>query len=502
MIVRKINHLLYEVVLDTTALLEQFQFITKAKRFRYWDRTYEFFTTTAAFYDSVDYNKIVIKAGFLPYLYKFYKNILTDKSKELILSEITREPFESFPNLTKEQNSELAVMTSLDRGINSSFTGSGKTEIIATIANYHNENKKKCIVVCPTKRSCEEIIDRLSVRFGINVDYYYDPTKYVNVFNSKGFFDSLKCQIDDPFWKEVECVIADEVEKIFTNNVEDCFYEMDNCKRWYGFSATADKQSGLPIEMKIGSDIIGRNLRLVKYFGFTTVYKKPSFKYVDLIHIEIKRFWEIVSSDNSTKDDGGSLAEVMGNSLGNCYQPYVDLYFDEKLAQVIKRIAIKEGSMFIPLSRREVLTDWLQNWWKEVDVIFINGSGYQLWKDGEVQKYLTLREVKELILQKKIKFVFGTVSAFNSLDLVGMENVMLLAYSSATMTLQAIGRVFRGNKLKVFLPYSASKNTAIRRDYDRRLNLILTYYSECKINRFYKTDSDYDVIRDETNYHQ
>lgn len=501
MIVRKINHLLYEVVLDTTQLLEQFQFRTLAKRYRYWDRKYEFFTTTASFYDSVDYNKIIIKVGFLPYIYKIYKDILTDKSKELILSEVTRTPLPSFENLTNEQNSQLSILTSYDRGVNQSFTGSGKTEVIATLANYCLHHNEKCIIIAPTKRACDEIRDRLLIRYSIDCSSYYNPDSYINLFNSRGFFESEKCQIEDPFWKDVKWCICDEVEKIFSNNVEDCFYEMENCSRWYGFSATADKLEGKPITVEIGSEVIGRNLRLVKYFGFTTVYNKPSFKYIEIIHVDVKRFWILQQKDKSTINDGGGLAEYYDNSLGSGYIPYVDTYFDEELALTIKRIAIKEGSMFIPLSRREILTDWLQNWWKDTEVIFINGSGYQLWKDGEIKMILSLREVKEMVLSKRIKYVFGTVSAFNSLDLVGMQNVMLLAYSSASMTLQAIGRVARGNLLRIFLPYCSKDETVIRRDYERRLKLILNYYNECKISRIYKTDSDYDVVRDETKYH-
>lgn len=495
MIVRKLNHLQFEVVLDSTRLLEQFQFMTTAKRYRYWDKTWEFYSTPAYYFDSLDYNKIIIKAGFLTYLYRNYKNLLTEKSKQLILSEIQSVSIPQFENLTRQQNSELSILTSQVRGINQSFTGSGKTEVIATLADYCVKNGEKCIILAPTDKACDEIRNRIHEKFGHECFHYYDSNCCINVFNSRGFFESGKCQIEDPFWKEVKWCIADEVEKIFSNNVEDCFFEMENCHRWYGFSATADKKEGKPISDKLCDPTIGRNLRIVKYFGFTTVYNKPSLKYIDLYEIACNRYVSLISDSKETSDDKNSDNET-SQSLGSGYLSYLDIYFDEKLAKTIKRIAIKERQMFIPLSRREVLTDWLQNWWTDIPVIFINGSGYQLWNNGLIQRYLTLTEVKELISTKQVKYVFGTVSAFNALDFQGLSNVMILAYSSASMVLQSIGRVLRGNSFKIFLPYcSVNFDTQFTRDYKRRLSLILNYYNECKINRYYKTDRDYDVTK-------
>ena len=318
---------------------------------------------------------------------------------------------------------------------------------------------------------------------------YYEPEDTINVFNTNGFFKSEKCQIEDPFWREVKWCICDEVEKCINNTVEDVFLEMTNCERWYAFSATADKTKGEQITKDYKSDVISRNIKIVRYFGFSEVYHKPTLHRVDIYEIITKRFWNLpITAENMNQ-------RVPKEEFDNKYSNWVEIYYDYQLMGLIHLICRAEGSMFIPLNRLQILDYWLENEFTEEDVILISSRGYQLYKQGKFEEQLELFEVKELIKDKKVRYVFGTSSAFQALDFEGIDNVMLLAYNTASIVLQAIGRVARQRHYKIFMLKSSNELPYITQDYDARLSLIKGYYNECNLNHYIKTDKEYDDFR-------
>jgi hypothetical protein len=126
-------------------------------------------------------------------------------------------------------------------------------------------------------------------------------------------------------------------------------------------------------------------------------------------------------------------------------------------------------------------------------VINICGRGYELYIGGEYKDVLNLEEVKEYVEDNQVHLITGTSSSYRALDFPKLNKVIPLTSKLASLVIQAIGRVTRSKEFTIINLKPFTKINIYTNDYDSRKNLILNYYSDCKIITTNKNELDYGI---------
>lgn len=481
-------------------------FDRESLKYVYAIRRYVKDTVTDYLYqEEVGDGEFIFQIGYASLILNEFRSELSQSGVELLESIIFSDTMlPDFPNLYDYQNRDLKQLVSVTRGLFQCYTSYGKSEIIATLADYiANDLGENVLIVTPNDAALKELRHRLFKRFKIDLDYF-DEELNINAINLNGFLRSSYYDPNSEYWKNNFWILADEVENCCSESAMEFYENLPNVDRMYGFSATSDKKYAEPLYSRVPDHllrskeledlladkfnpsaskmkyvdkinqfkwdirtVLGRNKYLVGYFGTSAVFKKPRDFDIKLI--------DVVTTISS--------GEVNLPSSYEYNEIIYDLFTNDNICHLIESIAFKVGTIFIPMFRLEVIDHWLDNYFKKQDylVLCICGRGYELYHMGELLCTLTLDEVKKCVHDGVIGLILGTKSAYNALDLPELDKCLLLYSKTANIVLQAIGRTARQKRFEVYNIAPLTRIPTYSSDLFERKALIKEYYNECNI---------------------
>lgn len=467
--------------------------------------------------EEVNDGEFIFQIGYAAFILNEFRQQLDLESINLLENIIfSDDKLPYFINLTNHQNDDLQLLAQYKRGMFQVFTGYGKTEVIATLANYIvNTLHEHVLIVTPSSVALDEIKYRLYDRFNIDLDYF-DYESNINAINLNGFLRSGMYDNTHEYWSNNFWILADEVEHCCSESAMEFFESLHHVKRMYGFSATADKKNAEPIYSRVSDeflnsdkllnltsattnvfnnrqlycklineesarvrDIMGRNKYLVGYFGTSVVFKKPSKFNITLIDI-----MSTISSDDIEIPKEYDYNEII-----------YSLFTDDRLCRLLESIVFKEGMTFIPMFRLQVVDYWIDNYFKKKDflVLVISGRGYELYENGVYLNHITMEEMKRLVKLGMIGVILGTRSSYGAMDLPELNRSILLYSKVANIVIQAIGRTARGEDFEIISIVPSKTIPTYTKDLLERKELIKSYYENCKIIEVKRNENFYGV---------
>jgi hypothetical protein len=452
-------------------LKNDFMYEAKGMKWNYHIKRYEYTTIQNYLFTKKTYNDGLTEfwfgVGWGPYILYHYGHELDDESKYLlkIIDSIQYE----FKGLRDDQKIDINTLLKYKRGIFQVYTGYGKTQIIAYLVNYIvNVRKERLLLLTPNQKVLDEIDNRVMDLFGITHTYFNYNSDY-NAININGFPRSYEYDKGNSYWGTVKWIIAEEAEYIPSGTGIEIIKLCTNAERSYAFSATADKKTAERIRMREGNiPVIQRNKDLIDFFGFALVYRKPTDFVIHIREIATTMFNNV----SDTYDSNSLYTEII-------YSIFTDKKFCNGLLKIVK----KEYPIYIPMGRLEVIDHWISNYFNIPDFVVINicSRGYELFISGKSMGNISLEEVKGYVDDNEVHLITGTSSSSRALDLPKLNKVIPLTSKSASLVIQAIGRVTRQKEFTILNLKPFTDVNIYTKDYHSRKKLIMDYYSDCKI---------------------
>lgn len=447
-----------------------FQFVTNAYAYNYRTRSREWVESTYNIYSKDRKTKeYLIPIGMLMY---FYNTVNTDNQdllnwcKTELKSDIKLKDQDC---LYTEQWEDLNKLVGVRRGINQSFTGSGKTQAIAVLVknllqHYHGN----ILIAGPKNMILDEIKTRLE-SFKLYKPDYFDVTQRVNCVNPNGICSSnlYKSGELDRWLDSVRFVICDEVDKLSNTSIS-LFnrVETSGCKYFWGFSATANKvdASEIPCTRQLMSKMNFDLLAVVSIFSHSVIYKVPTDFDIKILEVYMGK-----PDLNYLTDNIGS--EEYLHSFGYyTSRPYIR--FLKYLMTVCKPL--------VPVYYTTIIDEWVK-YFKDKRLVVLCGAGYFIMENGKQIDQINNLDLKFLVKTGDFDAIFTTVSGFAALDCPELHDVVLLSGNTAGSVIQYIGRVARQKEFRIWYATHSRSIPIITKTRDKQLNLIRTYYRQSKI---------------------
>lgn len=423
--------------------------------------------------------------GWSAYIANVFKGIISQEDYQGILSGIYADTYPEypFPGLRDYQNEDMLFILKYTRAIVQTNTSYGKTQCIATLANYAYEVLgKKVLIVTPGKKAKDEIIKRYKLLFGFDIPTSLDGD--IGCIITSGFLNQKKIKdpnlrtLEEDKLKKFEWVLVDEVEYTINDSGKFIYDHCLGAERMYSFSGTASKKDGLMITFAQGiTETVMDNKDLVSYFGPALVYRMPTNLTIDNIKIKTFTLNQITFDDIDDEKDGNIYLEIL-----------TKMWTFPPVCELIVKIAKKYKMLFIPINNlNNVIYEWINNYFVMqggLRTLLICGEGY-IYYDllGGITK-LSLQEACDYIRDGKVDIIPSTSSGYRALDFPGLENILLIQGIVAGVTLQAIGRVARGSRMNIISlePKLSKRIPVYTKGFEHRDKMIQEYYKYCIIN--------------------
>lgn len=411
----------------------------------------------------------LIPIGMLMYFYNTVSNApqeLLDWCLSEIKSGITLTDQDC---LYQEQWEDLKLLVSFRRGVNQSYTGSGKTQAIAVlIKNLLKDYHGNILVAGPKNMILDEIKTRLE-SFELYKPSYFDKTQRVNCINPNGVCSSnlYKSGELDTWLGSVRFVICDEVDKLSDTSIE-LFHKLERsgCKIFWGFSATAKKDDAreIPCTRQLMGVMTYDLLAVVSTFSHSVIYKLPTDFNIQLINVFMGR----PDLSYLTSDIG---SEEYAHSFG--------YYTSQTFIQFLDYLMTKCKPL-IPIYYTTIIDEWVKHF-SNKRLVVLCGSGYLIMEEGEVVDHIDNKDLKYLVKYDDFDAIFTTVSGFAALDCPELCDVALLSGNSAGAVIQYIGRVARKKDFRIWYANHNRRIPIITSTREKQLNLIRDYYRLCNV---------------------
>lgn len=374
-----------------------------------------------------------------------------------------------FENLTDEQNEYLSKLFSYKIGLFQCFTGFGKSEILATLARYFEDNNIQTLFITSSSAALIELKDRACRKFNVKDPGYYDTNSVINFISSKGFWSSSLSKESDvvKHLESTKVILFDEVEQSLNNSmIESLDTILLNRECMYGFSATTNKVGINRLSPSSEDYFEPNNYRLVSYFGYSTVYLRPNNRVINLVKVSsskvIKLPGEVEVFDLSYVKDNLYTSDDYINELNNLFTNHVT------------------GTTFIPINRTQVIYSILPRLDSKLNVLILNSTGYTY--KGDI---ITMNEAKKLVNEGKVDLFFSTRSGYNSIDFPKISNIFLmLEERNPSSLLQAVGRS-REKEVNIYYINFLNKIPIYSNKVKEQVRLISNYYKLSTITNKY-----------------
>lgn len=445
------------------------------------------------------YGEFLFLRGFAPYVCYHFGQWMDDTN---VLSNINPEYEElHFDGLYEWQNADLNQLTKFKGGLFSTKPSYGKSQVLATYMQYLLDKGKNVLVATPSSKSLEELMSRYCKLNNKELKPFkkLDISRPLNFVNVNGFTrQKLFSEIPQSWFDSIDVLLLDEAEYNTAKGAQDLFFKLNNVKQVYAFSATADAKRGGIVSVKDGiGGSVRDNVEVAGLLGFTLVYNKAQGYDITIHEVSTNCF--TAAWFQNLKDR--AEAEELGEESGTFQELMQDLYKNDKFCALMEGIARKGGCMFVPINQLQILDYWNEHTLLLVgeQTCIISSRGIELFTaDGlgsKTLKQISLDELKEMVKSgtSNIKLIYGTKSAFNSVDLPGLSSVMPISNKMASSVIQYVGRAARGSHFDVYLPIPMERRCCpiIWKDSLAREELITNYYSECKISKLIETEAMY-----------
>lgn len=130
--------------------------------------------------------------------------------------------------------------------------------------------------------------------------------------NQKKIKDPDLCILEEEKLKKFDWVLVDEVEYTINPSGEWIYDRLVNAEVMYGFSGTADRDSGVMITFAQGiTETVVRNKDLIKYFGPALVYRMPTSLKINSIHINTIALNNIKFTEEDFNEDNNVYNTIM-----------------------------------------------------------------------------------------------------------------------------------------------------------------------------------------------
>lgn len=421
-------------------------------------------------YLSANSKNIVIYAGLIEYLMikltqlrvlnDIKINILNNKiSYEINILEKWINIFKNNPKGIEASNLQINAALTLAKfrgGIAQLYTGSGKGEIICSIAD---STEISVLITAPQN----PIVDELSLRFkqyGIDVGNE-DWTKRINIINPIGFTRSSRFKNEEAIkWlNNVKLLIMDEVHRSSSESYNKLFNTLNNVERSYGFSASPDTVEGKDLSSprtlieNLGSKLIS----VIGKCGLSRIQKKLP------INISIIKIYCSISNKFKRDDNfDTNWIEILDRTI-----------FKKELAIIISDIlkSNPDRLFFIPVHKIESGHILYKN------LLSLGLEGFywdsSLFEPNLDDKLTPLKILKNNIYPgSKYKFLMATSISFDGIDIPALNGIIPLTGVNFRMVIQPCGRAARGTDLKVFLIFDKN-NPVLFKQSTNRCNTIL-----------------------------
>lgn len=365
--------------------------------------------------------------------------------------------------LRDEQYSFIKKVMTKFQGILQLPTGYGKNTMMVYLIKASLVREGNILITAPSYSIVNEISERCS-KYGITVNSDFDTTSKIWAINPKGMINSNR--VNNPeicSWLEnVTTIFMDECQEINASQqtlMEKFLYK---CKYRYGFSATADKFTGLDLTtLEDLSSVNPETFKIMQYFGPAIVYKPPQRK-VRVVETPIyfgdyKNFY---SFDRCVGQVANS--DKMMKYYRQCIQD---------------NNRVKRSTIFVPFTNRNhVMKAMSDPLLKDFHLIMWTADSIKHNNGIEDEHGDLLNKMKVYINNHLVDLVFASSVAFKGVDFTELKSVLFITTSSFGLVTQILGRIFRyagDDYPTVYLPKNLSNNPLFNSSYNKRREQIL-----------------------------
>lgn len=428
------------------------------------------------------YSTFQLGLGWAAYLASVLKPYITQEDYMKLIRSIMADQYRTLPfqGLRDYQNDDILHILKYKLGLFTVYTGYGKTQVIATLANYAvRELGKKVMLITPGKKAEDELVKRCKTVFDLDVKRGDTESNLCclcsnGASRSKKFKDPALLKIEKENLGKFDWVLVDEVEYTINPGGELLFSLLTGADHFLAFSGSADKYGGKCISFANGIDeVVARNKDLVKYFGPSLVFRMPLTLDISNITVMTSAFDNIQFNKAETMSDKNVYLEVMSK-----------IWTTPEICEVICKLIDKYPKLYIPVNNlANIISVWINGYFKgRYRVLLICGSGYIYYDlNGNITK-LSLTEACDYIKGGKVDVIPSTSAGFRALDFPGLENILLIAGKVAGVVLQTAGRVARSSHMNVIslYPRSGKKIPVYTKGMKHRNEMLQEYYKYCK----------------------
>lgn len=437
--------------------------------------------------DKSGFFNFTLGLGWLGYILNSMREFLSKEDYDSLAVKLYSDSYRDipFPELRDYQNEDVLFMLKYKRGLCSVYTSYGKTQVIATLANYARRIGKRVLLIAPGKKPLDELIKRCKSVFNLDVpndDLSFNAIITSGVMNSKKAKDETESAEFSKLLSSYDWVLVDEVEYCMNPGG---FFILDRCtgaEVMYAFSGTADKKAGRMITLSNGiyDDSVLDNKDIIKYFGPSLIYRAPLEPATDHYYIGTDAFEDVKLPEDAFDDDQNVYMNVMSA-----------LWTNKSVINVIKKVIRKFPNVFIPINNLiNVLNEWIDNHFLHVfRILLVCYEGYIYYDLQGNRTKLTLEEACDLVRNKQTDVILSTSSGYRALDFPGLESILLIEGTEGGVVLQSVGRVARGKHMNVIHLMPTGKKVPIysKQQVDRD-SLIKGYYRFCSQTENYLTE--------------
>ena len=456
--------------------------------FNVWTKRFGVCRTTINIFDNGKHKlpggkfRYVLGLGWAAYIMSAFSNVIGVDDWNGLKNSIMSDNYRNipFPNLRDYQNSDVLFLLKYKIGLFQVNTSYGKTETIATLANYFVESGKRVLLVTPGNKARDELVKRAQERFSLSVGRDLGDNVCCvitsGLLNRKENKDSEKIKETEKILESYDVVLVDEVEYTINPSGEFLYSRLTKATNFYGFSGTADKYTGAAVTFNQGlNDTVLKNKDLIKYFGPALVFRLPLNMVIDDIVVDSVSLDKIKFDNKSIDSAGNVYGEIMNQ-----------LWTDPDICNTIVKIVKRYPKTFIPMNNLVTILDgWINDYFiGKFRILLVCGEGYIYYNLEGNKIKLTLKEACEYIKNDLVDVIPSTAAGYRALDFPGLENILLCIGKVAGVVIQAIGRTARGKHMNVITMAPTTKRVipVYSKGANERNEMLKRYYKYCEIN--------------------
>lgn len=455
-------------------LMRKFRFSIHHKEYKKSQHKYVDIKQTIKMYEPVGKNQYRFSIGYIFYVLNACMHKMTPEKVKEIVSKFKSELSSlNYYSLYPNQIEDLDKLLKYKFGIFQCYTGYGKSEVISVLAKNLTDQGLRVLIIVPSKPAIKEVRDRIKKYYTDPIHTFMSSSAMLNIVSPKSLVGTNQWEQmrknDFKALRNVDVVLADEVEMTLNNSFYRMKSRLTNAKYFYGFSASANKSSTDPIPRD--SDllkIIDLQINsMVANYGFTAVYQLPTKNQLTITSMQT------------------NLSGYRFMRASHSYSKYAklvtNLYAYPKFQKCIKFILEKVPCLYIPINNLDAIDRLLKANLTSKPILTIQGSGYHIYQNGKRIKSVTLPRAKELVLNSEVHAVLGTISSFRALDFHNLGNILCTFGKATSVILQYVGRISREIEMNLWYVESNPKIPIYSSTIDHNKRMIEDFYQNCDI---------------------